>query len=409
MTETLARPADAPPGPPAGRPPRPRLVAGALAAVAAAVVGLLAIGLPVLAVWAADPRAGAPGPAVARTVGQLWLLAHGGALDVPGGRVGLLPLGLTLLPLLLLVRAGRSVARARPPSPSAAVRTALAVAVPYAGLTGAVAQLARTADVRPVLLSSVLGGLVVGLVGAGAGAVRAGRADRAAPRRLGGRSRRTLVAVGAACGVLAAAGSLLVGASLAVHGGEAAELAAATGPGVVGGAGLLLVGLALVPNAVLWGTSWLAGPGFAVGTGTAVGPFAAELGPVPALPLLAAVPATAVPGWVGALALLLPVGAGVVAAGVLHRRAAGSRLRSALADVAAVAAGCGLLWAVLAALSGGPVGGARLAELGPDPWQVGLAVAAEVGVGAAVGLLLLRRRAARAGEPVPGQPRRGRG
>lgn len=406
MTEILQRPAAATarpsPAQPSGageRPPRPPLVAGARAALLAGALGLLAVALPVLLLQAADPRAGGSVADALRTAGQLHLLAHGAALEVPAGRVALSPLGLLLLPLLLLARAGRAVCRGRrATSVGAAVRAALTVAAPYTALLGAVALLSRTRDVQPDGVSAVLHGGAVALVGATAGALRVDRLWRSAWLRLGEGTRRLLRGVLAGTAVLVAGGALLVGGSLAVHLSRGAELAAATAPGPVAGAGLLLVGLSLVPNAVVWAVSWLAGPGFAVGAGTAVGPFGHDLGAVPAVPLLAALPGGPVPVWLGVLALLVPVAAGAVTGAVLHRSVvsgavvhASSRLR-ALADAVAAGAGCGIVWAALAWSSGGAVGGLRLAEVGPSPWRTGLAVAAEVAGGALVARLVLARR-----------------
>ena len=130
---------------------------------------------------------------------------------------------------------------------------------------------------------------------------------------------------------------------------------------------LLLAGLALLPNAAVWGAAWLAGPGFAVGVGTAVGPFGHELGPVPSLPLLAALPGGGVPEWVAVLVLAVPVLAG---AGCRRPRRARARApvtaagRTAL-EAAAAGPLAGVVLGVLAWLSGGAVGGERLAHTGP--------------------------------------------
>ena len=191
---------------------------------------------------------------------------------------------------------------------------------------------------------------------------------------------------------LLGAGAVLAGGSLAVHARDAADLAAGTGPGVVGGLVLLAVGLALLPNAVVWGACWLAGPGFAVGVGTAVGPFGTAVGPLPALPLLAAVPGGPVPVWVGVLVLAVPVAAGAIGGLVLARR------RGGWWEVLLVGPLAGLLVAVLARLSGGPAGGDRLADLGPSPFRVGAAVALEVTVGALLAGLVAQRRARPAGD-----------
>ncbi len=200
----------------------------------------------------------------------------------------------------------------------------------------------------------------------------------------------------AAVAVLLAAGALLAGTALALSVPDAAEVARAGAPGVVGGTALLLLSLSLVPNAVVWAASWWAGPGFAVGAGTAVGPFAHDLGAVPALPLLAALPGGGVPLGVGLAALLVPLGAGAVA-GLLVGRGGSTR---PVRDAALCGPLAGVVVGLLAWLSSGSAGGARMSELGPSAWQTALAVAAEVAAGAAlVAWLRARRAAAPAGTP----------
>jgi hypothetical protein len=249
-------------------------------------------------------------------------------------------------------------------------------------------------DVHVSPVQSLLAGLVVGGVGAGIGVLRPGRLWHATWHGLAPRTRRLVRATAAATALLLGAGALLVGGSLAVHGSRAADLAGASDPGAVGGCALLLACLALVPNAVVWGVAWLAGPGFAVGAGTAVGPFGHELGPVPALPLLAALPSGAVPEWVAVLVLAVPLLAGVVA-GRLVTGDLGDECASAgrtVLEAAAVGPACGAVFGLLAWLSGGAAGGERLVEVGPSPWAVALAVTATVAVGAVVGALLRRAR-----------------
>ena len=380
MTETLSRPSRT--TPPA--PPRQPLEAGLTAAVWAVGAGLVAIAVPVLLVWAADARSGSDAGAAMRAVGQVWLVAHGTGLDVPAGTFGLMPLGLLLLPLALLLRAGGHTAReCRVLRLRDALVLAGAVAVPYAVLAAVVAALSRTATVQPVSWQALAGGLVVGGVGTFLGAARAARLWPTIPPLLGDRGTRLAVATTAALGVVVATGALLAGLSLAVHGGRAADLASASAPGLIGGLGLLLLGVLLIPNAVLWGVAWVAGPGFAVGVGTAVGPFGTTLGPVPALPLLAALPG-AVPAWVGVLALAVPVGAGALGGLLVVRRLAAPGWQVAAREAALVGPCAGVVVALGCWMSGGPVGGARLTDVGPSPWQVGLAVAAEVAAGAAV-------------------------
>jgi len=398
MTETLQRPSGSSPGPRRPRPteaPRGLVVDGVLTAVRTALLGLLLLAVPVLLVWAADDRAGAGSVEALRTAGQLWLVAHTAPLEVPGGAVGLTPLGLVALPLLLLVRTATRRSQVRSvASVGEAGRLALAIAVPYALLGLLVGVASATDDVRTPLLSCLSGPLLVGLAGAWTGALRPSRLWRAAWLRVPARGRRLLRAALNASAVLAGGGALLVGASLALHLPQAADLAAAGAPGVGGGLALLVLGIALVPNAVVWGAAWLAGPGFAVGVGTAVGPFGHELGAVPAVPLLAALPGSGVATWVGLLALVVPLAGGALAGRSVEGDPGLGDAGLVRAALEAAAAGpvCGLLWLVVAWTSGGPLGGERLVDVGPSPWAVGLAVTGLVAVPAALTALVARRR-----------------
>ena len=380
MTETLTRPSRG--GTPAA-PARQPLEAGITAAAWSVAAGLIAIAVPVLLVWAADARTGAGAGEAMRTAGQTWLVAHGVALKVPGGSMALMPLGLVLLPLALLVRAGGHIAReCRVVRLRDALVLAGALAAPYAVLAAVVAALSRTPSVQPVPWQALLGGLLIGGTGSLLGAMRAADLWPAVPPLIGERPMRLLTGTTAALGVVLGAGAVLTGASLLLHLGRARDLASASAPGIVGGVALLLLGLLLVPNAAIWGASWLVGPGFAVGVGTSVGPFGTDLGAVPSLPLLAALPGP-VPVAVGALALAVPIGGGVLAGLFVVRRLADVPWTVACREAALVGPCAGLVVALTCWLAGGPVGGARLTAVGPSPWQVGLALAAEVALGAA--------------------------
>src|SRR5688500_6871824 len=83
-------------------PPRPLLVAGLNAAGHAAALGLLTVTVIVLVGWATAADSGASAGEAVRSAVQVWLVGHGGALAIPGGRFSLTPLGLTALPALLL-------------------------------------------------------------------------------------------------------------------------------------------------------------------------------------------------------------------------------------------------------------------------------------------------------------------
>lgn len=392
MTQTVERRPLTRPAPPARRSSPSVLLPGATAAGWALGAGLVALGLPVLLAWAADSRSGSGAAAALRTVGRLWLVAHGTALTVPGGVVDLTPLGLTALPLLLLHRAGRHSARTVPlPGLRQAAALVATIAFPYGVSAAVLAALVADDAVRPAPVQALLGGLAVAAVGAGSGVLRESRLFTAA-RGLPDRVRRLAVAATAAVGLAVAGGALLAGVSVVLHAGRVTSLASASDPGLVGGVALLLLGVLLVPNAAVWGSAWVAGPGFAVGVGTSVGPWTTTLGPVPAFPLLGALPAADTPAWVAVVALLVPVAAGVVAGLLVARRLPVLGLGRAALEGALVGPCAGAAMALLAYLSGGPLGDGRLADVGPSPWRVGVAVALEVALPAAVTTAVAARR-----------------
>lgn len=362
--------------------PEPVMPSGTAVALEAAGTGLVVVALVVLLAWATDSRSAASTGDALRVAGQGWLLAHQVPLGVEGGRVGLVPGGLALLPVLLLARAGAALARLGAVAhPRDLGPVTACLALPYAACAGVVALLARTETVTPSPVLAALAAGVLALLAGGAGvAVRAGLLPGAAARlrpRLREALRSGLLAVAAVLG----AGALLAGGALALALGEATALARDVAPGLGGAVGLALLGLAVVPNAVVWTASYLAGPGVALGAGTSVTVLGTSVAHVPALPLLAALPDPGQAPLAAPLLLLVPVAAGALAARSLRRREPGLAVGEQRRGAAGAAVTAGLVLAVLALLSGGPVG-PGLTPVGPSAWQLGLAAAAEVAVGA---------------------------
>ena len=315
------------PGVPAGpRGGRPLAVTGALAACAVTATGL-AIILPLMLVgWIAAPHAGLGLPGVLRSATELWLAAHHTGFALHGaGRIGMLPLGLVVIPGFLLWRAGRWLVRSgRVASLPEVGYAALAVAAPYAVLSGALALASRSPLVVPSLPQAVAGGFTVALCAAGLGAARALAPWRTLAGLLPPRPRSVVLGSAGSLALLGVAGAVLAGASLAVHLPEFRILNDSLGAGAVGTVLLLVVQLAYLPNAVIWAVCFTLGPGFAFGAGTVVAPTGAVVGPLPAFPLLAALPPGAhasLPGWASATVLALPYLAGAFG-GVLLVRAA---------------------------------------------------------------------------------------
>jgi hypothetical protein len=185
--------------------------------------------------------------------------------------------------------------------------------------------------------------------------------------------------------------SLLLFASLAVHGASVSGAVTALGGGGVGATVIVALDVALLPNAVVFVLGYIAGPGFAVGAGSDVTMNGASSGPLPALPLLEALPVGPASTIVGVLAIVVIIAAGALAARRIART--GQPLGPSMLAAVGAGAAAGVIAALLAAISGGPMGPGRMATVGVSPWQVGLVVAAEVAVVAAgvVGATTWRR------------------
>ncbi|MBU8857003.1 MULTISPECIES: DUF6350 family protein [unclassified Micromonospora] len=397
-----ARPAARVPAPRSGEERRSRAplpVAAGVAALWAALTSWLPVSA-VLGLAQLSEDAGSFGGALRAGLAG-WLLGHGVPLQTTAGPLGLAPLALSALAVWRLTRAGVHVSRAvgarGAGSPRQALTVAVAVGIGYA-LLGALAAFAVDAGglrVSPVTAALVFAafGIPAALVGAlrttGVWALLAARCP--APVRDG--LRTGLVAALLLCG----AGAGAAGLAVATGGGDAADMIGAYRTGVAGQAGITLVSLAYAPNATAWSASYLLGPGFAVGTDTAVRTSEVSVGALPAVPLLAGLPRGPMDGLGGAL-LAVPVLAAMAAGWLLARRL----LRAAAEEraevgwpallVPAVLAGpvAGALLGLFAAASGGSLGGGRLAEIGPSPWAVAAVATLVIGLGTALGAAATR-------------------
>lgn len=363
---------------------------GALAALWSVALGVAALIVLVLIVWATDPRSGASAAQAIRGALQLWLAAHKVPLHVGASTLAVAPLGLTLGVAFLVARAAAVLARGRDVDTTAGIVTVgLAVGVPYAVLAAFVAAAANGAPVRPSPVAAMTAGLLVGFLAATWGAARGTGRLTALVRRLPAGGGESLIAGAMAVGVLFVAGILLVLAALAVHAQTAADLTHVLGGGAVPGIALLVADALLLPNAAAAAVGYLAGPGFAVGAGTSVSLAGAHVGAVPSLPLLAALPHGAAPTGVRICAVLLILAAGGVAGWWVSREVRDGSLRPAVTRALGAAAAAGVIAAVLVAVAGGPGGPGRMSAVGASPWQVGLVLFGEVGfVGGLVAVLV---------------------
>ncbi|WP_146099424.1 DUF6350 family protein [Kineococcus xinjiangensis] len=386
------------------------------AAVRAAGWSLLVVVVGAVVAWTAATATSAPLSASLRVGTDLWLLAHGADVVVTGGRVGIVPLGITALAVVTAARQVRRWAEdqvaAERPLPWG--RAAGVFAAGYALVAALVALVSGTPAAAVDPPAAALGGAVLAAAVLGGCALRW---DPDVAALVPGWLRRCARPAAAAVTLLLAAGAALVAVALVASHERVLLLHEALGPGLVGGLLLTAAQALLLPDLAVWGVAWLTGTGFALGTSTAVTPAAVQVGALPALPVLGAVPQPGPLPAPFAAVVLLPVLVGVLAALLAFRRdgtpaTAGERL----AVVGGAGALTGTVVGVLSWLASGPAGPGRMAEVGPEPLLAAVAAGAEVSLGmllavggaAAVARYGPRRVPHRLTAPLPGGTLSGR-
>jgi Family of unknown function (DUF6350) len=364
-----------------------------LAALAVPVTGLLVLGLAMVVVQALDPSGGLPLSSSARVAGQLWLLAHGAQLDLVSGPIRIAPLLLTLVAGWGLDRAAAGVVGRLGLTDAREVGLVVGAQVAvHTAVTAALAFLLDRPGAGVGLLRPTLGAFLLALVAAGAGALRESGLSVAVLDRLPGPAGTLGRAVAAGLLTLVAGCLLVVAVALAADAHGAARIADGLGGAGAGAAGLLGLSLLLLPNAGAAVAGLAAGPGFTVGSGTAVSVGGVTLGQVPALPLLAALPDTQAVPLLAFAAQVLPALAGLVAGTVVGRRLAeGGSVTAALWGLAA-GVGLGLATGVWVLLAHGRLGDAGLASVGAPALATGLAVAGQAALAAALAAAVTRWR-----------------
>ncbi len=320
-----------------------------------AFVGYLAIVALLALLGAAGGAAGgaeSPLAAVAQAGAVGWLVAHQVPLTIDGAPLGVLPLLPTLLLGALVARgAARVASRCGIHTPADAGWVAGAIAGTHGVLGAVLALVAAPATITADPVHAALGCALVAGVAAGLGLARPCGLLPAALRWAPGWVRPGLVIGAWGSAVLLTAGLTVVLIGLGVSAPEAFQM---SGSDAGSAFGLALLSIGYLPNAAIAGLSWLAGSGFSIGA-LSVSPVAMVEAPVPALPLLAALPQGPVQPWWGVV-LAIPLLTGAA----MGRRCAAAasdlvgRLRVLGVATAVLALGSG----VLAALAGGRLGSA---------------------------------------------------
>ncbi|WP_300267925.1 DUF6350 family protein [Microbacterium sp.] len=398
-----------------------RLLVAILAAVDAAIaaaVGLAVLLAPLTLLWTLAFGSAADWGALWPVAGALWQFGHGVPLDIVIGdtivsavgispdaasfTLSLTPLAFLVFTLLFAARSGTRAARS-----GAWMLGVVAGTVAFAAIAVGVALSSEVQAARVLLWLAVVLPAAIYLVGALGGAVHyawregdGGVIDRLHDRvdAWGDEWNAVPAALvrGAAAVVVALTGIAGLGIAIMVllRGGDVVALFEAARVDATGATVLTLGHLAYLPTLLVWALAWIAGPGFALGTGTAVSPAGTQLGVVPGIPVFGLLPENS-SFWM-LIVVLLPVAAGAFAGWIVRSRLVWENSAQRLAPRAVIAFGIAVLSAgavgIAAVLASGSIGPGRMAEVGPHAGWTMLAVGVEVAIGAAVLLLAPRHR-----------------
>ena len=402
--------------------PMPLWLQGVVELIVTALFSALAVFAAMSAVWATKGFGDMEFSSVAAMSAHLWLLIHGVPLDLAAafgasaGTMTLVPLGLSILPLLRCYRSGRRLARAA--AEGAFLIPVLSGSVTYALISSA---MYGWASPHPQPLQALNAALVpLGIVVAGLmwGGYREARSlsrmvgvDTAEQisqmsqysRWAGSYAWAVVRAAVVAFVALVGLGAVLLGIGILAGWSQIVATYQELHAGAVGDTAVTLLQLGFLPNLVIYAIAWSTGAGFSFGAGTSVGLTSSDVGTLPMLPILGAVPESM--GTFGLVGLLVPLGAGAIAGWWFLREgedhldewvALKVPFRPLSALISAVVLGVmtgimtsfGTLW--LGWISYGSLGIGRFTEVGAEPLTFAAHTALTVGAGVTFGMLLSR-------------------
>ena len=402
--------------------PMPLWLQGVVELIVTALFSALAVFAAMSAVWATKGFGDMEFSSVAAMSAHLWLLIHGVPLDLAAafgasaGTMTLVPLGLSILPLLLCYRSGRRLARASYegefliPVLSGSVTYALISSAMY-GWASPHPQPLQALNAALVPLGIVVAGLMWGGYREARSLSRMVGVDTAEQisqmsqysRWAGSYAWAVVRAAVVAFVALVGLGAVLLGIGILAGWSQIIATYQELHAGAVGDTAVTLLQLGFLPNLVIYAIAWSTGAGFSFGAGTSVGLTSSDAGTLPMLPILGAVPESM--GTFGLVGLLVPLGAGAIAGWWFLREgedhldewvALKVPFRPLSALISAVVLGVmtgimtsfGALW--LGWISYGSLGIGRFTEVGAEPLTFAAHTALTVGAGVTFGMLLSR-------------------
>ena len=387
-----------------------------IAAIEAAILVAISLGVvlvPLTLVWFLENNPEVDWLVTFRAASDFWLLSHGTGLVVPEGEilgilvpaflVTLVPLGMTIWLARSFYNAGKRFIAARALWPGwlggSMVYGASALGISTAAYDSAIYPIAWQGVFFPTILFLVF--QVLGSLFGQPDEIFEGDILDQAPER--DRVRRALNAfrlklhwsVRSIMGPAFRAGTAITVMLLMVSAFTIAVLIALSWIDItrlyesvqvsVLGAVVLTIGqLALIPNLIIYGAAWLTGVGFSIGAGSLISPLGSQVGPLPAIPILGALPVGQLEFGMISIAVVLL--AAFVATLLIRKSADEIRFEFATAWTAAISLGLSIAFVtasqmgLLALMASGSAGPGRLSQVGVSPWLVALVVFVEVGV-----------------------------
>ena len=328
------------------------LVGGALTALAS---WILCAGVTILGWLAADSGS------FVEAIGlgtRLWLLGNGVGVRIGAILVTLVPWGVTAVIAFMISRIAAMSARhvRRNQTTGSVLISVLTVAAYLVPVLAVAAWLGEPWQIpgRWAVVIAVL--VLAAFWGSGRSSGAARSSDRTWMISRG---------VVAAQLTMLVAGSAVLITGLVVHLKRVEGLYEALQPGVAGGIALLLLQLAFAPNALIWSASYALGSGFSLGAGSVVAPAATEIGILPGIPLLGALPSPGPGAAVELWWLAAGAAAGAIACWMLLAARPAVRFDEASLKGGACGVLAGVAFAGLAWAASGDLGTLRLTDLGP--------------------------------------------
>lgn len=378
----------------------PPLIAGAIAAGVAVVIGyIFTLGF-IMAAWLFAAHGSESTIQVLRAAGIAWQVLHLVPLVIGTTTIGVLPWGFLVVPVLILWKATHwALKSAQPKSAVDFVRIAISISLIYSLLAGLIGLISSTNDLYTGVFSAIFHSLFVSAAATTACVVTYAPSRTiltdALPKLFVDGIRPAVISFG----LLFVAGSLLTSVSLILNWAQVRAVTTLMAPGFIDGFFMTLLGIGYLPTVNVWGMSYLLGPGIMLGGGV-VTPENASPGALPAFPLLSILPSES-----AALAtyfILIPILIGIAIYFLLPRErweAQGDSVAVALSfvvrwrEVVTLLVSVGLLSAfvwIAASASSGSLGTGYLKFVGPVPSQVAFAAISVCGLSALLTLVLPR-------------------